>query len=85
MFTNFIPTDASPDSCDQVNQNENELACIVCKKTFSSSGRFQLHLVKKHSVRNDQSIEKQFRCDKCEKSYTTQANLKHHKQSHSGI
>lgn len=66
------------------DENYDELICVVCSKKFTTNGRFQNHLVKKHSVRNDESIVKQFDCDKCEKSYTTLANLTLHKRSHSG-
>lgn len=57
--------------------------CIVCEKAFSNDKRLQIHLVKKHSVRNDENVvDKKYKCDKCDKSYTTRANLLIHERSH---
>lgn len=59
--------------------------CMVCAKTFSGHTKLTKHLINKHSVRNDQNVFKPFHCDKCEKSYTTLANLSIHKASHMGV
>lgn len=67
-----------------VNFDDNKMVCIVCSKKFGSPGRLKSHLIRKHSVRNDQNMEKQFNCDKCDKTYTTLANLRIHKLTHSG-
>lgn len=59
--------------------------CVVCEKAFSSDRRLQIHLVKKHSVRSDQNVvDKKYKCNRCEKSYTTRANLLMHERSHIG-
>lgn len=59
--------------------------CMVCAKTFSGQTKLAKHLINKHSVRNDQNVSKPFHCDKCEKCYTTLANLSIHKASHMGV
>lgn len=60
-----------------------ETVCIVCQKSFINNKRLQIHLIKKHSVRNDQNVTK-YKCDKCDKVYTTRANLSIHERSHTG-
>lgn len=60
----------------------NPNKCIVCSKIFSGPAKLTNHLINKHSVRNDQNSMKPFHCDKCDKCYTTSANLAIHKASH---
>lgn len=83
----LLTVDSNSDKEIEVASNEEAECnmCIVCKREFSTNGRLQLHLTKKHYVRSDMGIVKQYQCDKCEKSYTTIANLTIHKKSHSGI
>lgn len=70
---------------DDSHGEENKTnSCIVCEKTFTSTKRLQLHLIKKHSVRSDEMIAAKHKCDKCEKSYTTRANLLIHQRLHTG-
>ena len=59
----------------------NQNNCPVCRKSFNGPNKFITHLKSKHSVRNDLNVLKPFQCDKCEKCYTTLANLTIHKSS----
>lgn len=44
----------------------------------------QIHLIRKHSVRSDKNMGKEYECKECEKVYTTRANLTLHERTHSG-
>lgn len=77
----FNENDANVTS--KINEAE-QTSCVVCQKTYSNSRRLQTHQMKKHSVRSDQHLGKEYQCDKCEKSYTTRANLLIHERTHSG-
>lgn len=61
-----------------------DTVCIVCQKSFINNKRLQIHLNRKHSVRNDQKVTKEYKCDKCDKVYTTRANLFIHERTHTG-
>lgn len=58
--------------------------CIICDKDFMGNYRFEKHLTRKHTVRNDVNVLKPFECGICDKAYTTMANLNIHKVTHSG-
>lgn len=73
------------DRIDENTENTESTACVVCQKIFNDNTRLQIHLIRKHSVRNDQSIGKEYKCKKCDKVYSTQANLNLHERTHSGI
>lgn len=72
---------------DIINLNshvDSEMTCIVCQRTFSSSKRKQIHLIRKHSVRSDENIGREYKCHQCDKVYTTRSNLIIHERIHSG-
>lgn len=86
-FSSFVSAElekADDTSAVTIKRTESTL-CIVCQKTFSSTGRLQMHLMRKHSVRTDQNIGAKYKCEKCEKTYSTRANLIIHERTHSGI
>lgn len=66
------------------NTESESTACVVCQKIFSDAKRMQIHLIRKHSVRNDQNIGKEYKCHGCDKIYSTRANLILHERTHSG-
>lgn len=72
------------DVTSKINEAE-QTSCVVCQKTYSNSRRLQTHQIKKHSARSDQHLGKEHQCDKCEKRYTTRANLLIHERTHTGI
>lgn len=80
-FKEENPNDASNIKLEVVDSTNT---CVVCQKQFSSDRRLQSHVIKKHFVRNDQNTVRAYQCDKCEKSYTTAANLNIHRLTHSG-
>lgn len=81
---NELTTDKGHDNFSDTVALAETTTCIVCQKSFTSDKRMQIHLVKKHLVRNDQNVSKEYKCDKCEKFYTTRANLLIHERSHTG-
>lgn len=78
-------TERKNDDGNSEEKTEQNNACVVCEKVFCTNKRLQSHLIKKHSVRNDEPIAAKHQCDKCEKAYTTRANLLIHQRSHTGI
>lgn len=78
-----LPHKGRDDITEKIENTEATI-CIVCQKSFTSNKRMQIHLVKKHFVRNDKNVTMEHKCDKCEKIYTTRANLVIHERSHTG-
>lgn len=72
-------------SADVNTESTESTACVVCQKILSDATRMQIHLIRKHSVRNDQNIGKEYKCNECDKIYSTRANLTLHERTHSGI
>lgn len=75
------------DSCEYkagIDENTESTACVVCQKIFRDAKRMQIHLIRKHSVRNDQNIGKEYKCNDCDKTYSTRANLTLHERTHFG-
>lgn len=82
---NELTMDKGQENITKKLANIEAIKCIVCQKLFTSNKRMQIHLVKKHYVRNDQNVTKEYKCDKCEKFYTTRANLLIHDRLHTGL
>lgn len=78
-FTDTAANDTEPSPQPTPNK------CSVCFKVFPGPSRLLTHLITKHTVRNDQNVLRPFHCDKCDKCYTTHANLTIHKATHSGV
>lgn len=64
--------------------SKNKINCNICEKYFVGKDRFEQHLIRKHTARNDVNVLKPYECDVCDKAYTTMANLNIHKVTHSG-
>merc|ERR1712142_431170 len=60
-------------------ENVDEKTCATCGKMFPTAGRLQLHM----NVHKEDK-EKPYKCDVCEKGFSSSASLKNHKLLHTG-
>lgn len=75
---------AEPQETVDIAEKTEATACVVCQKSFIDTRRMQAHLIRKHTVRTDHNSSKEYICKKCDKTYSTQANLTIHERTHTG-
>ncbi|KAF8361483.1 hypothetical protein PRIPAC_88406 [Pristionchus pacificus] len=72
-----------PFACDECDKPEDDprkkkYDCVICGKTLANSQSFNKHK-KSHS-----DVRPLFKCDQCDKRFTTKINLKAHVSTHTG-
>lgn len=76
--TSIVKKQSSRKSNEQsVEENDGQLKCTQCDKTFATKGNLQIHLL-------IHSGEKPYKCDYCDKAFTTKFNKVRHERLHTG-